>query len=138
VTGSVATMSGALDRLELSTGTSRQPSSCLAFCGDHLFDDLLACARSSRPAAGRKADGIVADRRKFDALFRPFLAEEVRIGNLHQHAGAVAHQRIGADGAAMGQVFQHLQAVATMLCDFSPFMWAMKPTPQASCSLRGS
>jgi hypothetical protein len=52
--------------------------------------------------------------------------------------GAIAHQRISADRAAMGQVFQHEQAVTHDLWDFSPFMWAMKPTPQASCSLRGS
>ena len=41
---------------------------------------------------------------------RHLLAEEA-VGNLHQHAGAVAHQRIGADGAAMRQVFEHEQAV---------------------------
>ena len=34
-----------------------------------------------------------------------------RSRDLHEHAGAVAHQRIGADGAAMGQVFEHEQAV---------------------------
>ena len=47
---------------------------------------------------------------RVDALLRHLLAEET-VGNLHQHAGAVAHQRIGADGAAMRQVFEHEQAV---------------------------
>ena len=37
------------------------------------------------------------------------LQELVR--DLHQDAGAVAGQRVGADGAAMGQVLQDLEAV---------------------------
>ena len=38
------------------------------------------------------------------------LFEEV-VRNLHQDAGAVAGKRVGADGAAMGQVLQDLEAV---------------------------
>ncbi len=56
------------------------------------------------------ADGIVAGLGQFDALASHFLAEEA-VGKLHQHAGAVAHQRISADGAAMRQVFEHRKAV---------------------------
>ena len=33
------------------------------------------------------------------------------VGNLDQDAGPVAHQRIGADGAAMGQVLEDLEAL---------------------------
>ncbi len=57
--------------------------------------------------AGRRRIG---PRRQFDAQLRHFLAEQA-VGNLHQHAGAIADQRIGADRAAMGQVFKHAQAV---------------------------
>ena len=57
------------------------------------------------------ADAIVAGRRQLDALLGHFLAEEP-VRDLHQHAGAVAHQRIGADRAAMRQVFEHGEAVA--------------------------
>src|SRR5690606_18278284 len=56
------------------------------------------------------ADAIIAWLRQVDALARHFLAEEA-VWNLHKNASAVAHQRIGADSAAMGQVFQHLEAV---------------------------
>ena len=56
------------------------------------------------------ADGIFAGLRQDDALQRHFLAEEA-VGDLHQNARAIAHQRIGADGTAMRQVFQDEQAV---------------------------
>ena len=56
------------------------------------------------------ADAILAGRRQLDALLGHLLAEET-VGNLHQNAGAVAHQRIGADRAAMRQVFEHEQPV---------------------------
>ena len=49
-------------------------------------------------------------RRQFDALLAHLLAEEA-VGDLHQHACTVAHQRIGPDGAAMGEVFEHEQTV---------------------------
>jgi hypothetical protein len=40
---------------------------------------------------------------------------EELVGNLHEDAGAVAGERVGADGAAMGQVLQDLE---TLLDDF--------------------
>jgi hypothetical protein len=70
---------------------------------------------------------------------RHFLAEEA-VGDLHQHARAIAHQRVGADGAAMRQVFQHEQAVLDDLVRLLALhMLTMKPTPQASvlAQLRG-
>ena len=52
----------------------------------------------------------------------PFPRERA-VRDLHQHAGAVAHQRVGADRAAMGQVFQHAQAVGDDLVGAcTPFM----------------
>jgi hypothetical protein len=36
---------------------------------------------------------------------------ETAVGNLHQQPCAVAHQRIGSNGAAMRQVFEHEQPV---------------------------
>ena len=56
------------------------------------------------------ADAVVAGRRQLDALLRHLLAEEA-VRDLHQHAGAVAHQRVGADRAAMRQVLEHGEAV---------------------------
>ncbi len=109
--GSAAAMSGALESEELSTGTSRKPisgrpSDCADF-GDDLVDVLAHCRVLRHEPV---ADAVVPDRRQFDALLRHLLAEEA-VGNLHQHAGAVAHQRIGADGAAMGEVLEHGQTV---------------------------
>ena len=45
-----------------------------------------------------------------DALRRHLVAIEL-VGNLDQDAGAVAHQLVGADGAAMVEVLEDLQAL---------------------------
>ena len=45
---------------------------------------------------------------------RHFLGEE-GVRDLDQHAGTVAHQRVGADRTAVGQVLEHLQAVGNDL-----------------------
>ena len=75
--------------------------------GDDVLDmGAKCCVLRHEPVA----DAVLAGRRQFDALGRHFLAQEP-VRNLHQHAGAVADQRIGADGAAMGEVFQHRQTV---------------------------
>ena len=131
-------MSGAFDSDELSTGTSRKPiSGSPSDCAD-FGDDVLDMGAQRRVLRHEPvADAILAGRRQFDALGRHLLAEEA-VGKLHQHAGAVAHQRVGADGAAMRQVFSMARPSLTIWCDFTPFMLTMKPTPQASCSLRGS
>ena len=56
-------------------------------------------------------DGVVAGRRQVDArLARPVAQQGV--GDLDQAAGAVAHQRVGADGAAVVEIDQDLQALA--------------------------
>ncbi len=51
------------------------------------------------------AHAVFAQGRQFHSLRGEFGAVE-RIGNLQQDAGAVAHQRVGADGAAGVQVLQ--------------------------------
>ncbi len=56
------------------------------------------------------ADGIVAGLRQVYAELAHFLAEQP-VGNLGEHARAVAHQRIGANRAAMREVFEHGKAV---------------------------
>ena len=55
-------------------------------------------------------DRIVAERRQFDALCGHVLAEQP-VRNLDKKTGAVAHQRIGADRATVGQVLEHLQTI---------------------------
>ena len=57
------------------------------------------------------ADAIFACLRQDDALLGHLLAEKA-VGNLHENARAVAHQRIGTDGTAMRQVLENEQAVA--------------------------
>ena len=57
------------------------------------------------------ADAVVSGRRQRDAVLRQLLAEEA-VRDLRKQAGAVAHQRIGADRAAMRQVLEHGEAVA--------------------------
>ncbi len=79
----------------------------LTFLGDDVLDyllevlDLLFIARHED-----MADAIFADRRQGDALLSHLFAEET-VGDLHQDASAVTHQRIGADGAAMRQVLEY-------------------------------
>jgi hypothetical protein len=83
----------------------------LTFRGDDFRDDgfdmgaLFGILRHEQIT-----DGVMIDRRQLDTLFGPFRAEK-RIGNLHEHACAIAHQRVGADGTAMRQVFEHEQPV---------------------------
>ena len=106
-TGSVAAMSGAFDSEELSTGTSRKPISGWPFgCATSAMISFDMRAQLSVARHEQMADAILAGRRQLDALLGHLLAEEA-VGDLHQHAGAVAHQRIGADGAAMRQVLEH-------------------------------
>jgi hypothetical protein len=57
-----------------------------------------------------EAKGVVPGLRQVEADSRAFGGIQI-VRDLHQHAGAIADQRIGADGAAMGEVFQNLQAI---------------------------
>jgi hypothetical protein len=52
--------------------------------------------------------------------------------------GAVAHQLVGADRAAVVEVLEDLQTLLDDRVRLVPLMWATKPTPQASCSRAGS
>ena len=56
------------------------------------------------------ADAVLARRRQRDAL-RGHLGAVELVGDLDQDAGAVAHQRIGPDRAAVVQVLEDLQAL---------------------------
>jgi hypothetical protein len=98
------------------------------------FDDEIA-RRRARQEAHR--DGIVARLRQGHARGFGPVAEQ-RIGNLDQDAGAVAQQRIGAHRAAMVEIDENLQPWLMIVWLFAPLILATKPTPQASCSLRGS
>ena len=50
--------------------------------------------------------------------FRP--VADQRIGDLNQQAGAIAHQRIGANGPAVIQIDQDFEALADDLVRLSP------------------
>ena len=102
-----------------SVGTSRQPISGLALGGDHrveMVDGELARGLLLRQEAHR--DGVAPGRRQLQPhLVRPVAQQAV--GHLDQAAGAVAHQRVGADRAAMVEVDQDLQAAADDLVRLS-------------------
>jgi hypothetical protein len=60
------------------------------------------------------------------------------VRHLDHAAGAVADQRVGPDRAAMVEIEEDLQPAADDIVRFSALMFTTKPTPHASCSLRGS
>ena len=96
----------------MSVGTSRQPSSfwpsTLMKCSSRLTANVARLLVLRQEAHG---DGVVAGRRQVDAcLARPVAQQGV--GDLDQAARAVADQRVGADGAAVVEVDQDLQALA--------------------------
>jgi hypothetical protein len=73
----------------------------------------LLLARQARRVLLRQehhADAVFADRRQRHALLGHLLAQH-GVGDLDQHAGPVAHQRIRADGAAMIEVLQDQQTL---------------------------
>ncbi|MET3246990.1 hypothetical protein ABIE53_003735 [Burkholderia sp. OAS925] len=63
------------------------------------------------------ADAVFAERRQGHALPCHFLAIET-VRNLDQNARAVAHERIGADSAAVVEILQNLQALLDDLVTF--------------------
>ena len=90
----------------LSTGTSRQPSSGLAVVGDRLLDqrlDLGALGVVLRQEAD--ADGVAALGGQIEV---DHFAQE-RVGQLEQDARAVARVGLGAAGAAVLEVVEHVE-----------------------------
>ena len=89
------------------------PAQQLLAFGDDLFgDDLLA--RGTRGGIARQEqhpDPVLARGRQVDIAPAHLVAQEL-VGDLQQDTRAVAGQRIGADRAAMGQIFQDLQTLA--------------------------
>ena len=97
--------------VELSVGTSRQPSSAEPFARDHLGIDVA----DDLPPVGiarheQIADRVFARLRQLEAELGGLLGEKL-VRDLHQDAGAVAHARVGADRAAMLQIAQDAQPV---------------------------
>ena len=83
----------------------------LAFDAHGALDFLFAGdARGVLLRQEHHADAVFAGRRQLDALLGHLVAE-VLVGNLDQDAGAVAHQRVGADRAPVVQVLQDQQAL---------------------------
>ena len=94
-------------------GTSRQPTH-LAFGLDRTLDFLDAGMAGSRLLGQEDhTDAVFAGGRKDNALFGHFFAIEL-VGNLNEDAGAITLQRIGADGAAVIQVFRINKPCSTM------------------------
>ena len=88
---------------------------------DHAPDDGFAIDALG-PIARHEhmADAVMAGLGQSDAERRACLAQEF-MRDLHEDAGAVARERVGAGGAAMGQVFENLQAVLDDLAAWPAF-----------------
>ncbi|CPO01337.1 Uncharacterised protein [Bordetella pertussis] len=83
----------------------------LAFGADRALQLLFTGqARGGFLGQEHHCHAVFARRRQDDALLSQFVVVQ-RVGNLDQDAGAVAHQLVGAHGAAVIQVFQDLQAL---------------------------
>ncbi len=74
--------------------------------------ELLHAGQARRVLLGQEdhADAVLAGRRQHDAL-RGHLGAVELVRDLDQDAGAVAHQRVGADRAAVVEVLEDLQAL---------------------------
>ena len=82
-----------------------------AFLADDALHTRSHCARS-RSSFGMKIwpTAYSPGLRQLDARLCALFGEE-RVRDLDQDAGAVAHQRVGADGAAMLEVLEDLERV---------------------------
>ncbi|MND25058.1 hypothetical protein D3C80_154850 [compost metagenome] len=90
----------------------------LSLLADHVDNDLLVVINTGRIARHEDvANGIFASFRQGHTLARHFLAEKA-VGDLHENARTIAHQRISADSTAMRQVFKNEQAVLDDLVGF--------------------
>ena len=93
----------------------------LAFLGDHIREMLHG--ESARGLALRQeahGDGVAAWFRQGLAVLHGPVAQQ-RVGDLDQAAGPVPHQRIGADGAPVIEVFQDFQALGDDVVRLSAF-----------------
>src|SRR5262249_24953472 len=88
---------------------------------DRALDDRLAIDALGVIARHEHvADAVMAGLGQGDAEGRAGLAQEV-MRDLHENARAVAGERVGTGGAAMGQVFENLQAVLDDLAAWPTF-----------------
>ncbi len=82
-----------------------------ALVGDRLLDDVAADLGDVGVARQEElADGVVAGLRQREAELRGLLPEEA-VRDLHEHATAVSSLRVGADGAAVDEVAQDVEAL---------------------------
>ena len=112
----------------------------LALVLDRALDLVLAGeARGRLARQEHHADAVL---RRAAAASRPACAissRKNRSGIWISSPAPSDELRIPADRAAVGQVAAgSCRPCSTIACDFLPLMCATKPTPQASCSLRGS
>ena len=99
-----------LPRPVRSVGTSRQPISVWPSAATNRSNWWMANSRAASSLRQEAhGDGVAPGRRQ---LQRPPCppSRAAGVGHLDQAAGAVAHQRVGADRAAMVEVDQDLQA----------------------------
>ena len=92
----------------------------LALFRDHPFDDGFVVRAQVLVARHEDVgDAVLAGLGQREAEPPGLRLEEV-VRNLHQHAGAVAHQRVGPHGAAMREVLEDPEAVFDDLVRLAP------------------
>src|SRR3954471_384216 len=124
-------------RSELSTGTSRQPSST---CPSSLIARSISYSHAMREAGSRGRNTMPTPYWPAGGSFTPCLA----ISSRRNRSGIWI--RMPAPSESLGsqptaprcvRLRSTVRPCSTMVCDFLPLMLATKPTPQASCSFAG-
>ena len=106
------------DRLHLACGAANEPvvgghappaeELEPLFLAEFLEEHLRRLAVAIRRRQKNVAHGPIARGRQFDPGLRCHRREKL-LRHLHEDAGAVARERIAAAGAAMREIFQHLE-----------------------------
>jgi len=95
----------------LSVGHIAPAEQCLAFGADRRSD--LAFAGGATGGIARQehhADAVIACGRQCEIEVAANAAQK-GVGNLNQYARTVAHQRVRAGGATVGEVLENLQTL---------------------------
>ncbi len=124
-------------RSELSTGTSRQPSSAWP---SSLMARSISYSQAMREAGSRGRNTMPTPYWPAGGSFTPCRAMTSR----KKRSGIWMRrpepsESFGSQPTAPRCVrfFSTVRPCSTIVCDFLPLMFATKPTPHASCSLPG-
>ena len=100
-----------LAQVRIVDGNVAPADEVVPFGGDGFLDDRLDFGARRRVARHEElSDRVMAGLGQVQAELFAFVREE-GVRNLRQHAAAVAERRVGADGAAMVEIDEDLQAL---------------------------